>query len=36
MAGKFTEYSTPGGTFDIDDYNSLANFKLGVGVRYNF
>ena len=36
LPGKFTEVSGPGGTVKIDEDNSLANFKLGAGVRYNF
>ena len=36
LTGKFTEVSGPGGTVEIDEDNSLANFKLGAGVRYNF
>lgn len=36
LTGKFTEVSGPGGTVKIDEDNSLANFKLGAGVRYNF
>ena len=36
LTGKFTEISYPGGSEKTDEDNSLANFKLGAGVRYNF
>ena len=36
LMGKFTEYSGPGGSTDIDEDNSFNSFKIGVGVRYNF
>ena len=36
LTGKFTEASVSGESLEIDEDNSLANFKLGAGVRYNF
>ena len=36
MSGKFTEYEESGITYDFDDDNKITNFKLGVGIRYNF
>ena len=36
LTGKFTEVSGPGGTVDIDEDNSVVNFKIGAGIRYNF
>ena len=40
MSGKFKEISVLGVTVDIDDISgaqdAITNFKLGVGIRYNF
>lgn len=40
MSGKFKEITLLGVTVDIDDIsgaqNAITNFKLGVGIRYNF
>ena len=36
MSGKFNEAKYSGITVDIDEDNKLTNFKLGVGIRYNF
>ena len=36
MSGKFNEAKYSGITIDIDEDNKLTNFKMGVGVRYNF
>ena len=36
LLGKFTEVSGPGGSYDIDEDNSLNSLKIGVGLRYNF
>ena len=36
FTGKWTELSTPIGTLDFDEDNSINSFKIGVGVRYNF
>lgn len=36
FTGKWTEISTPFGTLDFDEDNSINSFKIGVGLRYNF
>jgi len=36
LAGQFTEETLDGVTVDIDDENKINNFKIGVGLRYNF
>ena len=36
LLGKFTEVSGPGGSYDLDEDNSLNSLKIGVGLRYNF
>ena len=36
MSGKFTEYKTSGITIKYTEDNKITNFKLGVGIRYNF
>ena len=36
LSGKFTEFEVLGNSVDIDDENKMNNFKIGVGLRYNF
>ena len=36
LSGKFTEFEVLGDSVDIDDENKINNFKIGVGLRYNF
>ena len=36
LSGKFTEIEALGESVDFDDENKLNNFKIGVGLRYNF
>jgi hypothetical protein len=36
LSGKFTELEVLGDSVDIDDENKMNNFKIGVGLRYNF
>lgn len=36
MSGKFTEYKESGITIKYTEDNKITNFKLGVGIRYNF
>ena len=36
FTGKFKEAKYGGVTVDLDSDNKISNFKLGLGVRYNF